>query len=285
MAEKISVRKTRRLRTLLAKLHKLSEPPDPKEDYLDQIVMAVLWQDALAARARVAYVNLTEEFVDWNELRVTVTSEVAGILEGCGLPGRKGAILKRILGRAVEDLFSFDFAGLAELPRAKLRKWFVGIEGVPHHVAAYILYHVYGHDRVLVGEDIARVIRRLGLVSEDAAPRDIEPALNVVIPAKEAHLIWNALWEHARTVCAETDFDCRTCPLRKECVTGKKRIAELEAAAKAARKAARKKARKKAREKARIKSKAKTKQKKTAKSKSKSSKKATKKSTKKKTKG
>ena len=80
MAEKVSIRKTRRLRTLLAKLYKLPEPAEPKDSHLDRIVMAVLWHDVPPSRARVAYVNLTEEFVDWNELRVTVTTEVAGIL-------------------------------------------------------------------------------------------------------------------------------------------------------------------------------------------------------------
>ena len=238
MPEKVSVRKTRRLRTLLARLYKLAEPPEPQESFLERIVMAVLWQDAPPARARQALVNLAEEFVDWNELRVSVTSEVAAILESCGLPGRKGAVLKRILGRAIEELFSLDFEQLCALPREKLRAWFVGIEGVPHRAAAYILYHVYEYDRVLVDTEIARLIRRLGLVSEDATPEEIEPALNVVIPAKEAHLIYNALWQHATTVCRKKDFDCKPCRLRKECQGGKRFIAEMEAAAKAAKEAA-----------------------------------------------
>ena len=246
MAEKISVRKTRRLRTMLAKLYKLPEPPEPKEDFLERIAMAVLWHDAMPARARVAFVNLTEEFVDWNELRVTVTTEVAGILESCGLPGRKGAVLKRILGRAVEKLFSFDFEELCALPREKLKTWFTRIEGVPHRAAAYVLYNVYEYDRVLVGEEIARVIRRLGLVSETATTQDIEPALNVVIPAKEAYLIYNALWQHATDVCTEKGFDCRACPLRKECRGGKRFITERAAAARAAKQAAQKEARAKA---------------------------------------
>jgi len=246
MAEKISVRKTRRLRTLLAKHYKLPEPPEPMDSRLDQIVMAVLWQDVPPARTRAAYETLTGEFVDWNELRVTVTSEVSQILESCGLPGRKGAILKRILSRAIEALFSFNFDPLAELPREELRDWFLRIEGVPHHVAAYILYTVYDYDRVLVGDNVARVIRRLGLVSKSASPAEIEPALNAVIPAKEAVQTWNALRLHATTVCTEKDFDCRKCPLRRECGTGKRTIAEMAAAAKAARQAARKKKARKA---------------------------------------
>jgi len=249
MAEKISVRKTRRLRTLLAKHYKMPDPPEPKDSRLDQIVMTVLWQDVPPARAGAAYVHLTEEFVDWNELRVTVTSEVSQILESCGLPGRKGAILKRILSRAIEALFSFNFDPLAELPREELRDWFLRIEGVPHHVAAYILYTVYDYDRVLVGDEVARVIRRLGLVSKSASPAEIEPALNAVIPAKEAVQTWNALRLHATTVCTEKDFDCRKCLLRGECDTGKRTIAEMAAAAKAARQAAAKAARQAARKK------------------------------------
>lgn len=238
MAEKISVRKSRRLRTLLAKLYKLPDPPDEAQWPLEPIVKAVLWEGVPASRARAAYEKVVEEFVDWNELRVTVTSEVARVLEACGLPGRKGAVLKRILGRAVETLFCLEFQQMTEWTRERRRKWFVGIEGVPHHMAAQVLYSVYRHDRVLVGPDIARVLRRLGLVGEAATPEEIEPALNAVIPAKEAHLIYDALWQHATTVCTLKDFDCRKCPLRQECLGGKTFIAEMEAAAKAAREAA-----------------------------------------------
>ena len=130
MAEKISVRKTRRLRTLLAKHYRLPEGPDPQETVLDRIVMTVLWEDAVPARVRVAFVNLREEFVDWNELRVSVTSDVASILESCGLPGRKGAVLKRILSRAIEDMFAFDFEKLAEVPREDRKGWFMGIDKI-----------------------------------------------------------------------------------------------------------------------------------------------------------
>ena len=242
MPEKISVRKARRLRTLLAKHYKLPDPPERKESFVDEIVMTVLWENAPAARVRLAYENLADEFVDWNELRVSVTSDVAAVLESCGLPGRKGAVLKRILARGIEDIFSFDFEELVALPRERLKAWFTNIEGVPHSTAAHILYHVYDYDRVPVGEDIARVIRRLGLVNENATVRDIEPALNAVVPAKDAHSIYNALWQHATTVCTTDDFDCKKCPLRPECEGGKVFIAERIAQAKAAKIAAREKA-------------------------------------------
>ena len=60
MPERISIRKTRRLRPLLAKHYSLPEPADPKEAYLDKVVMAILWQDAPAARVRLAWENLRE---------------------------------------------------------------------------------------------------------------------------------------------------------------------------------------------------------------------------------
>ena len=62
-----------------------TEPAEPKDSHLDRIVMAVLWHDVPPSRARVAYVNLTEEFVDWNELRVTVTTEVKPSASVCGV--------------------------------------------------------------------------------------------------------------------------------------------------------------------------------------------------------
>ncbi|HUT35941.1 MAG TPA: hypothetical protein VNE39_20810 [Planctomycetota bacterium] len=247
MPHKLSIRKTKRLRPLLAKAYPLGEPPDPKESLVDQVVTAALWVDAPPAKARQAYAKLAEEFVDWNELRVSMTTEAAGVLEACGLAAVKAAALKRILGKAVEELYDFGFEALASRPRQQLRDWFMAIEGIPHPIAAGVLYHVFHYDRVLVDADVARVIQRLGLAGETATEAEIEAGLDDVIPAREAHFIYSALRQHTLTVCTQKDFDCRPCPLRKECKTAPARIAELEAAARRAKRRARARAKPKPR--------------------------------------
>lgn len=234
MAVKISVRKMRRLRALLAKHYRPAEPPDPQETMLDQVMMTVLWQDEAPVRARLAFVNLTEEFTDWNEVRVSLASEIGLVLESCGLRAAKAQYLKRILARAIEDLYSFEFERLIDRPSAELKSWFLDLEGMPHHIAAAVLYQVYQFSHVLAGADMIRVIRRLGLVEESVPDADVEMALDDVVPAKEAHAFHDALHRHAIEVCTNTDFECLTCPLRVECALSKQRIAELKAAAKAA---------------------------------------------------
>ena len=238
MAQKLSIRKTKRLRQILPKHYKLPEPPDPKDSLVDQVVMAALWADAPPAKARQAYVRLAEEFVDWNEIRVSMTTDSGSVLEACGLAAVKAAALKRILGKVVEELYTFDFETLAKRPRQDLMAWFMGIEGIPHAIAAAELYYVFGYDRVLVDAEIARVVRRLGLADEAVAEAQIEAGLADVIPAREAQFTYSALRQHALTVCTGKDFDCRPCPLRKECKTAPTRIAELEAAARKARRKA-----------------------------------------------
>ncbi len=242
MPRKLSIRKTRRLRPLLAKAYPLPEPPDEKETLVDRVVMAVLWAPPVAgnglpvpAKARQAYARLAEEFVDWNELRVSMTSEAGAVLEACGLSPVKAVALKRILSKAVAELYCFDFEALAARPREQLKAWFMSIEGLPHPIAASVLYHVFDYDRVLVDGDIARVIRRLGLVGEAATEAEVEAGLAEVIPAREAQLIYHGLRQHALTVCTPEKFNCRACLLRKECKTGEERIAALEAAAREAR--------------------------------------------------
>jgi len=242
MPSKLSVRKTRRLRALLAKHYKLPDPPPEKDDLVDQVVATVLWLDAPAPRAERAFEELRDEFVDWNELRVTVTTDIGRVLEGCGLPPVKGAIIKRILAKAVEDFFCFDFEALRELPRGKLKGWWVDIPGLPHDYAAAILYYIYDYDRVLVGPDIARLIHRLGLVEDGVAPEEIERRMEGVMPARDALEIYSALRQHARTICTPEDYDCTKCPFLAECVTGKRRAAELKAAAREKKKPKRKKA-------------------------------------------
>ncbi len=238
MEQKLSIRKTKRLRQVLAKHYALPDPPDRKDNLVDQLVMTVLWVDAQPAKARQAYAKLAEEFVDWNELRVSMTPEAGSVLEACDLAPVKAVAIKRILGKAVEEFYTFDFEALAQKPRKELKNWFLSIEDIPHPIAAAALYQMFDYDRVLVDADVARVVRRLGLVPETAAEAEIEAGLADVIPAREAYFIYSALRQHANTVCTKKDFDCRTCPLRGECETGKVRIAQLEAAAREAKKKA-----------------------------------------------
>lgn len=262
MPERISVRKTRRLRPLLARHYSLPTPPDPQATLMEDVMMAILWEDAPHTRARLAFENLTDEFVDWNELRVSLTSEVASVLESCGLKGNKAPALKRVLAKGIERFYSFEFERLRSAPRKRLRAWFADIEGLPLHLMAAILYGVYCYDRVLVDEEIARVLRRLGLVSETGTLGAIETGLAKVVPAKEAQFIYRALRQHARQVCKKINYDCTTCLLRKECAHGKQRIAETATRAVAARRA--KEAKERARAKARAKAKKKRKKAKAA---------------------
>jgi len=244
MSHKLSIRKTRRLRPILARTYKLPPPPEPQDSLLNQVVMAVLWADAPPAKACQAYAKLAEEFVDWNELRVSMTVQAGSVLEACGLAPVKAAALKRILSKVVEELYTFDFEALAARPRESLKTWFTSIEGVPHYIAASVLYWVFQYDRVLVDADIARVVRRLGLADEAETEADIEAGLAGVIPAREAHFTYWALRQHALTVCTKENYDCRTCVLRKECATAERHIAELAAAEREAKKKAKAQARK-----------------------------------------
>lgn len=244
MSHKLSIRKTRRLRPILARAYKLPPPPERQDTLLNQVVMAVLWADAPPAKACQAYARLAEEFVDWNELRVSMTVQAGSVLEACGLAPVKAAALKRILSKVVEELYTFDFEALAARPRQNLKTWFTSIEGVPHYLAAAVLYWVFQYDRVLVDADIARVVRRLGLADEAETEAQIEEGLAGVIPAREAHFIYWALRQHALTVCTKENYDCRTCVLRKECATAERHIAELAAAEREAKKNANAQARK-----------------------------------------
>ena len=238
MAENISVRKTRRLRTILAKHHKLPTPPDERDDILEQIAMAILWLDAPATRARQAFEVLGERFVDWNDLRVSVTRDVVAVLESCRLPGIKGAVLKRVLGKAVEDFYGFEFEQLRPWSRKRLAKWFTTIEGVPHRFAAAILYHVYSYDRVLVGADLARVLCRLGLVSRKAKEKSIELGLEKVIPAKDAYFVYSALREEAALEAKQKDPMRAVTPVVKAFLPKKQLDAERAAAEREAKEAA-----------------------------------------------
>ena len=119
---------------LIAKLHTALKknytvpPASPSRPLLEHALYACLLEDCPSELADEGLAKLEQDYYDWNEVRVTTVSELAGVLSN--LPdGQKAASrLKSTLQGIFEEFYSFD---LDHLKKENLGKAVAKFENLP----------------------------------------------------------------------------------------------------------------------------------------------------------
>jgi hypothetical protein len=146
--------RTRSLDTLLDRLKRAygeqveSEPAEPtppvplwlsEDPVLRELLRSFLMWEAPASKSRAALESLESTFIDINDLRVSLTSEVAAAL-GRGYP--RGLERAERLRAALNDIYrrehAVSLAHLAQRGRREARAYLEALAGVPPFVAARI---------------------------------------------------------------------------------------------------------------------------------------------------
>lgn len=155
--------------------------PDPELaglNMLDQFVLSFLLWEASETDARRAFNRLRDAFIDFNELRVCYTDEIADVL-GARYPraAERAERLKASLNDVFNREHAVSFEKVAEMQKRQARQYLESLEGItPYVVARQFLVALGGH-AVPVDE---RLLTRL--IDEGAfeAGTDVERAIGAL---------------------------------------------------------------------------------------------------------
>jgi len=143
----VSTDPTKKLNALLKKLRGqytelaapgvTPEPPDEIDPYVHQLMFSMLCWEASTGQARNALKRVRESVVDYNELRVCVSDEVAHIIGDKYPLGLERAIRIRT---TLNDIFNrqhgISLKHLAEASKREARQYLDSLPGCPSYVAA-----------------------------------------------------------------------------------------------------------------------------------------------------
>lgn len=207
------------LPVLVEKLRKkYGDPPEPPtENLLEEAVRLLLAEKRSQRAVQSALRALREEFVDWNEVRVSTVYEVAACIgdsEEAVELARSVRSLLRVLFDAQNEV-SADW--LPEASPAEARELFDHIPHVPTAVGHRMLLEVFGHACVPITADVARVCMRLDLTREDYDAEQVQKRLERVLAKALMPAFYHLVAAHASQTCTEQAPKCRQCPIRKEC--------------------------------------------------------------------
>ena len=214
----------RRLRTIRDKLRREYGRPllRPHRAPIDELILTVLSQNTNDRNRDVAYGRLRERFPSWDGVRAAPVGEIEDAIRPGGLAPTKAVRIKQIL----EAIGNDDLAWLADAPLAEGRDYLTDLPGVGRKTAACVLLFSFGLPDVPVDTHVYRVGARLGLWPAKASFRDAHDEMLRLVgdDGQEAYEVHVLLIRHGRRTCSARSPDCASCPLRRICPEGRRRL-------------------------------------------------------------
>lgn len=200
-------------------------------DPVSQMVLAILdgrTRDEVSMRV---FDELRYRFVWWNALLNMSTGAVEQLIRPVTFAERKAGQLQRALQKITNfcGTLNLDFLGDRSVEDA--RSWLEDLPGVGPKVSAAVVNFSTLHMRALVIDShYLRVAKRLGLVERNASDKAANRSLARQVPSgmtaddlQQHYFVVKCLGQN---VCRYSSPNCRACPLRNICPTGKRSCGE-----------------------------------------------------------
>lgn len=213
-------------------LEKLSEvygregARNPGTSALDHLVYGVMAGNSPQRAARKAFENLQGAFVDWNELRIAETREIAEHLAGLGEKEEMRARAE-LLRRTLQSLFDArDTVRIVmETPEdeQEVQRALGTVPGLSPGLVAAVIARDRPEPPVRLLPGISRMAQRLGVVPRSGGEAKQAAALESATGTGEARVLMHFLLAgHAEAVCVPNRPACESCPVLDLCEHGRK---------------------------------------------------------------
>lgn len=166
----------------VCKKHFREIKPPSGRSLLEHIVYACCLEDSSYEAADEAFARLQEGYFDWNEVRVTTSSELAEICKSLGNPNEAAVRIKKALHGVFENYYSFDIEGLKKENLGKAVSQFQKFRGVTPFVISYMAQNGLGGHSIPVDQAMLKLFLVLGAISESEVAKGKVPGLERAIP-------------------------------------------------------------------------------------------------------
>jgi endonuclease III len=203
----------------------------------EQLLRIVLAEETAVRVVDDVMKRLDETFVDLNELRVSLSSEIADAFGDIPDAHGKAVRLTKLFNEIFLKHNTMDWGFFQSMGVRELRQYFEKINGGgPELAAAAVMFLSSGH-AVPAGSDVRRVLQRLELADAEETVQVVQGFLERAVTRDQGFEIWALLRRVAEAVCSVKAPACGRCPLKPMCVTGQARLAAKRTRAKAKAKA------------------------------------------------
>jgi len=189
-----------------------------KRPLLPAVVKAILAVDSTEKKVDAAYARIEEEYVDWNEVRVTLSRDLAKCIRGVGDEPAKAVALKAVLSKVFGDRHELYLDFLADMQNETLIAYLESIQDMSRLYQQAILVRALGHGALLIGTGALRVLKRVGVVPRQIKADEAFEVLSGVVPKRRLLSFSVLIAQAASDYCSLREPVCRECPIRVLCV-------------------------------------------------------------------
>ena len=222
--------------TVMTTLRKLYGRPTVSEhdSALEALMFGIIHDGETDSKAPTAVRRLLRLFVDWNEVRVSGTHEIADALSGIPDAVEKARIIRAVLNRLVRRTCDLSLEYLRDKSQREGLRLVSGVQGFPESALARAMCLELDHDVMPLTPKVALICRRLGLLKQGLDQKTTLRRVQTAVSKKQMFEFHSLLSQHVETTCFEKAPTCVECKLAGHCAEGKKvvRAAKKTASAK-----------------------------------------------------
>ncbi len=148
---------------------------------LEHLLYACCLEASLYESADKVFEDLSQQFYDWNEVRVTSIRELTVIMKPLNDPIEAAKRLKRVLQSVFETHYSFDLELLKKQNIGQTTKQIEKYNGATGFTVAYVTQHALGGHSIPINRGLLEAMRVVGVVSDTEAKKGRVPGLERVV--------------------------------------------------------------------------------------------------------
>lgn len=192
----------KRLTTDAASAGATPEAPEGADPLVHELIFAFLVWEAGGEHAREALATFQGEFVDYNEVRIGMSDELADLLpKRYPLASERCQRLRAALNTVFRREHKLSLASLAEAPKRESRAYLDSLEGMTPFVAARVTLLGLGAHAFPVDQRLVGVLSGAGACEGDDSPESVASRLERHYRAGQAAPAYLAL-ENAKPSAA-----------------------------------------------------------------------------------
>jgi endonuclease III len=164
------------------KKHFKTVPDAPERTVLEHLLYACCLEDARFDQADEAFAKLQQTYFDWNEVRVTTTSELGDSLQSLPFASQAANRIKQCLQALFESRYQYD---LDDLKKANLGKAVAELEawkGMSPFIVSYVSQQALGGHSIPISNIILDALVQCEVISPTEAEKKSVPSLERAIP-------------------------------------------------------------------------------------------------------
>lgn len=160
------------------------QPAEPQQDrtLLDHLLFACCLENSQYEDANQVFDALSQDFFDWNEVRVTSIRELAVIMKPLNDPAESAKRLKRVLHSLFETHYTFDLESMKKQNIGQTVKQLEQYKGTTAFTVSYVTQNALGGHSIPINRGLLESMRVVGCISDAEAAKHRVPGLERIVP-------------------------------------------------------------------------------------------------------